>query len=300
MKISSIQKEIHEQALKCAREFKHAEAALLKTVMMADRERVFVALGYGSLFEYCVKALGLSESVAYALISVGRKAREVPELGQKIEQGELSVSKAKKVAAVLTPENQSQWLALATSSSSREIERAVAQASPQASVRERAQYVAAECLKLQLGVSEDLMNRLRRVQDLESTRQKKTVSLEGVFEVFVEEYLQKHDPVEKAERVSRRPLRGAVTRLALKEIQSENSSRELVRTSIPAGVRHAVQLRDQGRCTYVHPGSGERCTSRRFLHLHHKKSVNGNGAHSPENMTLLCSAHHSDHHRNYH
>ncbi|MCB0392644.1 MAG: HNH endonuclease, partial [Bdellovibrionales bacterium] len=38
--------------------------------------------------------------------------------------------------------------------------------------------------------------------------------------------------------------------------------------------------------------SGERCNTKRWLHLHHKKPVSQGGEHSVDNLISLCPAHH--------
>ena len=44
------------------------------------------------------------------------------------------------------------------------------------------------------------------------------------------------------------------------------------RKPISAKVRHQVHLRDGGRCTHRDP-QGQRCSSRRYLEIHHKTEV---------------------------
>jgi len=200
-RLNSEQARLHEHARVCAREFKRAEAKLLMAIEAVDRERVYLALGYASVFEYCVKELGLSEAVSYGLINVARKSREVPALMSKVKTGEITLSKAQKVVSVITKENQNHWLKLASTLSTRALEKQVAEANPKAAVREKVSYISAERIQMQIGVSEKLMLKLRRVQDLESQRLKRPVSLEEALDRMTGEYLQRHDPVERAERV---------------------------------------------------------------------------------------------------
>ena len=101
---------VHERALDAAFGFRQAEAALLEALICVERERVFVKLGFSSMFTYAVEALGLSESVAYSAIAVARKACEVPALQAVISRGELSIAKAKKIVSVLNAENQEEWI----------------------------------------------------------------------------------------------------------------------------------------------------------------------------------------------
>ena len=72
--------ELHAQALDAARRFKKAEADLVEIFQKIEEGRVFAKMGFASLFEYGVKALGLSEANTYAFIQVGRKSKTVPAL----------------------------------------------------------------------------------------------------------------------------------------------------------------------------------------------------------------------------
>ena len=65
---------------------------------------------------------------------------------------------------------------------------------------------------------------------------------------------------------------------------------------MPAKVFHQVQLRDQGRCCYTNE-KGQRCSSKRFLEVHHLKPVSQGGNNDLINLMLLCSGHHKALHR---
>ena len=65
---------------------------------------------------------------------------------------------------------------------------------------------------------------------------------------------------------------------------------ERLRTTIPTGTRRKVFVRDRFACTY--PG----CRSTRFLEAHHIKHRADGGRHELWNLTLLCDAHHTQHH----
>ena len=67
--------------------------------------------------------------------------------------------------------------------------------------------------------------------------------------------------------------------------------------AIPAAVRRLVWQRDQGRCCYRDPISGRRCTSAHLLQLDHLLPVAQGGGADPENLRVLCSAHHRQRHR---
>ncbi len=309
---------IHERAVRAADGFRRAEAELLEALRAVEDAHVFEKMGHSSLFLYATQELRLTEAVAYAAIQVMRKAREVPELREKIISGELSVSTARKIVPVLKISNQAVWLKKATELTSRVLEKEVARENPRASTPERAKYVSSDRLNLQLGVEESLMIKLRRAQDLVSGAIQASATLEATLEILAEFYLRHKDPVRKAARVVAKKglnTRGSAPALKTQPVpipalfpvkksatppyssrdqalERTSSRTSFVRTPIPAAVAHAVRLRDQGKCQATRPG-GESCSSRRWTELHHLRPVARGGQHELKNLITLCSTHHS-------
>ena len=62
--------------------------------------------------------------------------------------------------------------------------------------------------------------------------------------------------------------------------------------AIPAAVRRQVWERDRGCCSYVDRGSGRRCGSRHLLEIDHIVPYAVGGSAEPDNLRLLCAAHH--------
>ena len=302
---------LHQKAKLVADRYKQCEQELVAIISQVDSTKSFYKLGYSSLFSYMAQALGLTEAVACNISAVVRKAYQVPKLQEKVVSGEISLSKARKLTPVITQENQDQWLKVAATKTQKQIEREVALASPKAAIIEKAQYISSHLeikekieikqniprLKLELGLSEKLMLKFRRCQDLESGRQKKNVSLEECLEVLTQHYLEKKDPVKKAQR---QKTRG---RLKSSVLDVENNaptsvsgrqvgkSKKKKRNPIPAKIKHQVQLRDKGYCSY-RDKSGRRCRSQRYLEVHHKVPVVQGGGDELDNLQLLCSGHH--------
>lgn len=282
---------IHKKALEVATRFKQAEADLISVLQEVDHAKVFLMLGYTSLFNYCVQALGLSEGVAYNFVTVARKAREVPVLQSAIQNGSLSVSKARKIAPVLTLANQEEWVEKAKALSTRKIEEEVARVAPREATPERMKFVSENRLELRMGISKALQEKLKRVQDLEAQRTGRAVSVEETLDALLNVYLEAKDPVKRAARVLKRkvnadaPVTGQVKRLET----SEN------REPIPAAIRHQIQLRDGGRCSHVDP-NGSLCENRRWLDVHHVLERSQGGGNDLENLVTLCAPHHKMEH----
>ena len=117
---------------------------------------------------------------------------------------------------------------------------------------------------------------------------------------LAKEAVAKQDPVLKANRaIARRSTRceeanGNNRRQGSESAKSGASEAERSR-AIPAAVRHAVWLRDRGRCSFVNLETGEGCGSKHFIELDHIKPHARGGANTVENLRLRCRAHNYRH-----
>jgi 5-methylcytosine-specific restriction endonuclease McrA len=281
-----VKKEIHERALRFAKEFKRCEGNLIRILQEVDESKLYLDLSFTSLFQYAVKALELSEDVAYCFITVARKAKQVPELQNAIEDGSISVSKLKKAVSVITPENQAEWLDKLKTSTSKEIEREVARVNPKMAIPEKTKYVSENRLELKMGISQAIHDQLIRVQDLESKRMAKGASLEETLQALLQVYLEVKDPVKRAERVLKRAMAKPEKQLVSRRVASRRDGRE----PIPSATRHRIAIRDGGRCTHIE--GVKRCENQRWTEAHHVLPVAQGGNNSFENLTTLCSTHH--------
>ena len=101
---------LHQEALEEVRTFHRSESRILDLLQKIDNARLYLEMGYPSLFKYSVGYLKLSEAQAWAFMTVARKSKEVPQLKTQIESGELSVSTAKRIVPVLEQANHVEWI----------------------------------------------------------------------------------------------------------------------------------------------------------------------------------------------
>lgn len=297
---------LHEQALETANRYKHAEANLIEILQQIEEHRVHLKKGHPSLFQYVISELDLSESVAYNLISVSRKAREVPALAVEILKGVITLSNARKIVPVLNPQNQAIWLEKARTLSQRQLEKEIVKVRPESATPEKASYVTENRVRLELGLAEKDMLRLRRVQDLISQAKRRPVTLEEALVTLSEDYLKRHDPLERAKR---QKVRNGLKPSSTKRTQPVSLPKPISprkREPIPANLLHQVNLRDERRCTFLsHQGmdtqnldaqnlntNAARCNQTRWIEIHHKTPVSQGGGNTLENLTTLCAAHH--------
>jgi len=70
-----------------------------------DRRRLYSDIGYQSLFDYAVKQLGYSASAAYRSIQAARMLNEIPEIEEKINQGQLNLTHISDAAGFFRENN---------------------------------------------------------------------------------------------------------------------------------------------------------------------------------------------------
>jgi hypothetical protein len=269
--------EIHQEALRRAKHFKTSETSLLEIITRVLENNVHFALSYPSLHVYCTLALELTDAKAYELSKIAEKSRVIPELKSLIESEELSISNARQIVPLLTPENKTDWLSKATDLSKRELEREIKKAHPEKIPQERFRPLTGTQSELKLVVDAAIEPELKRVCDLLSQKLKKPVSLSEAVQYMTKGFLKQNDPVLKAERnfapgkKSKPPVEG----------------KRIVR----AQTKHEVNLRDQGQCTHHYP-DGKRCQSRRWTDRHHVIELAHGGSNTADNLSTLCSSHH--------
>jgi hypothetical protein len=279
---------LHEKALNLAKEFKRVEFELIDVLQKIDSRKLFRTLGYTSLFDYTTRALGLSESVAYGLITVSRKSLEVPQLKVAIESGNISVARAKMMTSVLTLSNATELIEKAKDMTHRELEKEVASLSPKGPTREQTKYISADRVELKVSLSEAVMKTIKRVQDLESQRTSKAINLEQTLEAMAMVYLERNDPLLKAERALQKP---SAPKAHQQPKEDKVSTTNYRRTPLSAELKHKVHQRDQGQCV-VENSDGQRCANRRWLNVHHRIPVSQGGENELQNLMTVCFFHH--------
>ncbi len=267
---------LHQKALNCVKNYKQAELELLNILGQIDQDKTYLAVGVSSLFRYCVEILKLSESDTMKFIQVTRKSVEVPELKEAIANGDITTTKASRIASVITPANCGSWIQTAKESNHRELEREIAALNPEQQVVEKIKPVSINQYELKLTLSAELQKKLERLKVILNTN-----SIQDLLEISVDAMLEKKDPVLKAlkskSRLENEPQ--------ISKPINKNESR-LANRYIPASIRHQVYLRDRGMCVF------KNCGETRYVQIHHRKLLSQGGTHILSNLVTLCSSHH--------
>ncbi|MFN0062701.1 MAG: hypothetical protein ACKVPX_09310 [Myxococcaceae bacterium] len=304
-------------------------ADVLALLSEVDARRLYLNRAHPSLFAYCVAELGFSEDEAYARILVARACRRVPGVLEAVREGRIHLTAARLLAPHLTEANCEALLGEAAGRSRREVEEIVARLAPQPPVPDSirklpvrqpasagdergALFIAtASCeepvapsavagasaavsaspgaptalrppqpafvplaqdnFKVQFTAPRSLRDKLRKAQALLGADDVASVMEKALDLLLVDVKKRRFALVPTPRKTPLQTMRGAGRH-------------------VPAAIRRAVFLRDEGRCTF-HDDRGHRCNETRHLEFDHIKGFARMRVHSVEGVRLLCSAH---------
>ncbi len=128
---------------------------ILVHLVEVEKRKIFAKAGYGSLFDYCSRGLGYSESAAGRRIRAARCIRDYPQVLALLCAGEVTICSISAIAGILNRENQRAILQAIRGKSKRKIDRIVADSRPGAIVRDRIRPVKTRKSGLGAGDSKD-------------------------------------------------------------------------------------------------------------------------------------------------
>jgi 5-methylcytosine-specific restriction endonuclease McrA len=282
-------------------------ADVLAHMAEVDARRLYLPAGYASVFAYCLEALHLSEDVTCKRIQAARAARAHPALFAAVADGRLHLAAVCLLAPHLDARNADELIAAAIHHSKAEVERMLAErfvvpvqqvivpvasaptgepAPGQVELRPPVPSAAAIAppssapppveprLVVRLALPLSTQDKLRRAQAL----------------------LSHAVPSGDAAEIVDRALDALIEQLERRKFAKSGMPRAphtrppTARRTIPAHVKRAVWVRDDGCCAFV-GDDGRRCTTRSHLEFDHVDPVARGGRASVDRVRLLCRAH---------
>lgn len=291
MHLSKKQKQVHDQAVYLACRHRALEAKLVETLREVECLQIHKRFGM-SLFKYATQELKLSESFSYSLITVARKTKDLPELREAIRNKDLSLSKASRIVSVLSSDNANELIGFAKTHDRRTIDLEVAKRNPQSKTYDKVRPIDEGHVEIKITIQRSTLEKLKRVESLEARKQR-NIKLADVLDSALEVYLEKKDPVRKAQRMSKKLWHarvGSKNETRQNELSTKSNDAPK-RIPLTAEQKHAVFLRDKGVCTHKDV-KGRICSSDKFIEIHHIVPVANGGTNERSNLTTLCSFHH--------
>jgi hypothetical protein len=310
-------KELLVELKRLAHSERQSTAALISHLAELDARRLYLGLGFGSLFLYCTEVLRFSEHETYNRIEAARAARRFPMVLDNLGDGALNLSTLRLLAPHLTKDNHETLVAAASGRSKRAVEELVARHYPlppippsirklppprptgaYAAVPTTASVDSAPEAPAPVAPLPPPPTRRPLVSPLAPDRYqiRFTASAQTCEKLRQAQDLLRHAvPDGDTAEIFDRALTVLLVDLARKKLAaterpgasggSSDSSRH-----IPAQVKRSVWLRDGGRCAFVGQ-QGRRCVERGFLEFHHVKPFAAGGPATVDNIQLRCRAH---------
>ena len=306
--------QLHDALLEALATSRAAEHRLAVLLLAMSEQRLYRELGHPSMAAYARDCFEFGRFKLNALLKLAREAPALPELEAAFASGELPWTKARLLLQVADPETAADWVARATHTSSRELERQVESVcrgdrppDPDdvdlAPPRRRRSFLMeatdAEVLDKTLALlrsqtalrNEDLddgrllglvIRRAAKALADEAERPPSEPLHRTVITVCPECTSATHPDFQVMDHVVTQALDDAEV-LDL----TDGPNRGQLERHIPERTRRAVLARDAYRCVF--PG----CTCNLFLDLHHLQPFAQGGDHSEQNLVTVCTAHHA-------
>jgi hypothetical protein len=299
---------LHREAVEISKSLHRQEFLMIEILQKIDAKKIYRLLGYKSLFQYSTIALKLSSGRAYNFIQVARKAAGLSRFQEALRKGAISLSKAKRISSVVNNENEEHWLKLSKNLSQRSLERAVAKFNPRSSVQEGTHFVSESVLEFRAAILEDTEKMIKRAQDILCQLKGGVATFDETLREMAKMYLEKKDPVVRAQRTLSKAIKKENTSESLREksmAKKDSPQRPAGRKPLPQKLKNQVLIRDQGQCqerdfldesttsdTEISRDSNI-CGDSRWLDVHHIIPVSRGGKNTLENLVTLCRGHHA-------
>ena len=260
----------------------------LRALVPIHEKEAYLDYGFSSLHVFLVKHCGLSDGSAFRRTHCVALIVKHPKLLDAIESGKINLSNLTLVRNIVNDDNVEATIELIAGKTNREVEKIVATLDPKARPK------SGVC-KLRAGTG---VHRTERPMPIDGDLYKfiavfgsrVRAKLEHIFEMMRRENPSK-DPDVLFEAALDALEKMLEKRLFAKTDHPRNGKSSKHPGHISNATKREVYARDGGQCTFV-TEAGVRCAAREFLEFDHIDPRSRGGDGSPDNVRLLCSAHH--------
>ena len=289
-----------EKSLGLVAEEKRITLDLIDHLREIERRMLYAELGYSSLFDFCLRYLGLSEGSTHRRISSMRLIRDVPSVRASVASGRITLSTAttlnsffqaeKRRGKRMTSTDKEGVIQQVAGLSKRECDAKLFEISPLSLPREKERVISATETEIRFIADQELMQMLGELKGLLAHRLTSGANGE-IIKCALAELIA---GLKKAKMGNGDG--GSVgdnTVLAVQNPAAGLASVAAVpglRTGLPSSLRREVWSRAGGRCEF-HTPDHKRCFSRFALEIDHILPVFQGGSGGLDNLRLVCRIH---------
>jgi beta-galactosidase beta subunit len=191
------------------------QVQILHYLRIIENRKIYLALGFPSLFAFLIEEIGYSEATTYRRIQAMRLIQDMPEVEEKLEKGTLSLSVASQFQGFLkkenhkrkltqkpklSPQEKKDLLIKVEGTSVKKCEQKLIEINPELVIpKEKTKPITQEKTLVQFTVNKELMRKIERLKHLTS-HQNPEGKYEILMEKLVENVLNKLDPNRSEQR----------------------------------------------------------------------------------------------------
>lgn len=259
--------------------------------------KLYLSLGYESLYKCLIGHFKMSDTTAYGRIKVLKILEDVPEVSEALKSGELNISSIalahsfiekheKLTGEDLTPNDKIELLESLKNKTTTEVKELFARCNPEAVLPwDEIRPLNETHFQMRSTLKKDLVEKMIYLKSLishEYINPSHEELLTLAFDALIEKIEKKKGINQKISAIQKQASKRTSRP---KQSFTDRSSRY-----IPRDVKRFVLKRAQNQCEHVHI-NGERCPSRFQLQFDHIIAFSKGGKATLENMQLLCRVH---------
>jgi hypothetical protein len=279
-----------------------AIAAMIVYLIAIEERRLHLEEACSSMFDYCVKRLGLSESTAFRRLAAARLVQRFPKLLDEIAYGRIHLCSLVRLRDLFTESNVDELLAAAAGKTKREVEELVARLAPKPDVAPSIRKLPEQRTLPPAAATAGPMHPPRQqkrpqVEPLSPARYRVELTVDKATRdrlEYARSLMRHRNPSGDLEVIVAQALEALIEKLE-KEKHGKTERPRASRGSADPGhvtqaARREVVARDGAQCSFV-SAEGERCDSSDFLEIDHREPRALGGTGDPSNLRVLCRAH---------
>ena len=284
---------------------RHALTIVLRHFREIEARGLHFERGFESLLDFCIKELGYSKPAALRRIGAMRLSREIPELENQINKGEITLSVAamaqstfriqerlsksevtdknfQAVKPLLDVQHKTELLKQLSGQSIEEAQKTLFRHFPsvlnEKILADKKKNISDKLCEIKFVADTELQKEIEDVKFLLSHKNP-NMGFAELLKELIQIAKKQIDPRLKKGKVIRR------------EIQTFRSAADLESRYIPQEIKKEVWLRDKGCCQFKDPLTQRICQSRFQLQIEHRIAKALGGSETLENLELLCRNH---------
>ena len=277
-------------------------AEIIEHIQEIDRKKIYLQLGYPTLFSFLTEDIGYSSSAAQRRIEAARILTSVPEMKHEIKSGNLNLSQVALVAQSVRQKEKENPLVPINAEDKKVLLMSIKNQSYESSQKiicqkldleiksfDRKTVQKDESVRLEITFTKEQMEAFTKVKSLMS-HVNPSATVAEVFEHLAKDFLKRKDLGGNNGVINSSDSVGNSTNTKQRNAESAITTTNK-RKSLSVNIKRIVWTRDRGQCQHLNLTTGKRCGSTHLLEIDHVKRLRHGGGDHPQNLRLLCKAH---------